>query len=145
MWLVAHNRYWIADRLAQRGLPHPEHCLLCDHEEENIQHLFIGCVFARQFWYDILHSIGLAALAPQPNVSSFDDWWDKVVLTVSDDARKGPNSLIILGAWTIWKHQNDCVFNGCVPRLSTALNLAQEKALLWSLAGAKGLSPAHRS
>ena len=104
MWLVAHNRCWTADRLARRGLPHPDHCLLCDQEEENIQHLLIGCVFARQFWYDILHSIGLAALAPQSDVSSFDDWWDKAVLTVSEDARKGLNSLIILGAWTIWKH-----------------------------------------
>jgi len=55
-------------------------CLLCDQEEENIQHLLIGCVFARQFWY------GLAALAPQPVDSSFNAWWDKAVLTVSGDA-----------------------------------------------------------
>jgi hypothetical protein len=79
----------------------PEPVLLCDQEEENIQHLLIGCVFARQFWYDILHSIGLAALALQSVDSSFDAWWDKVVLTVSGDARKGLNSFIILGAWTI--------------------------------------------
>ena len=65
---------------------------------------------------------------------------NSMVLTVSGDARKGLNSLIILGAWTIWKHRNDCVFNGATPRLSTALNLAREEALLWSIAGAKGLS-----
>ena len=118
----------------------PGPVLLCDQEEENIQHLLIGCVFARQFWYDILHSIGLSALAPQPVDSSFDAWWDKAVLTVSGDARKGSNSLIILGAWTIWKHRNDCVFNGATPILSTALNHAREEALLWSIAGAKGLS-----
>jgi hypothetical protein len=98
-------------------------------------------VFARQFWYVILHSIGLAALTPQPHVSSFDDWRDKAVLTVSEDARKGLNSLIILRAWTIWKHRNDYVFNGATPRLSTTLNLAREEAHLWSMAGAKGLSP----
>jgi hypothetical protein len=49
MWLVAHNRCWTADRLARRGLPHSDRCLLCDQEEENIQHLLIRCVFARQF------------------------------------------------------------------------------------------------
>uniref|UniRef100_K3XPF3 Uncharacterized protein n=1 Tax=Setaria italica TaxID=4555 RepID=K3XPF3_SETIT len=65
---------------------------------------------------------------------------EQAILTVSEDARKGLNSLIILGAWTIWKHRNDCVFNGASPRLSTVLNLAREEALLWSLAGAKGLS-----
>ena len=26
MWLVAHNRCWTADRLARRGLPHPDRC-----------------------------------------------------------------------------------------------------------------------
>jgi hypothetical protein len=105
MWLVALNRCWTADRLARRGLPHPDRCLLCDQEKENIRHLLIGCVFARHFWHDTLHSFGLAALAPQPVDSYFDAWWDKVVLTVSEDARKGLNSLIILGAWTIWKHR----------------------------------------
>jgi len=44
MWLAAHNRCWTADRLARRGLTHPDRCLLCDQEEENIQHLLIGCV-----------------------------------------------------------------------------------------------------
>jgi len=32
MWLVAHDKCWMADRLARKGLPHPEHCLLCDQE-----------------------------------------------------------------------------------------------------------------
>ena len=41
MWLVApaHNMCWIANRLAQRGLPHPEHCPLCDQHEETLNQL----------------------------------------------------------------------------------------------------------
>jgi len=58
---------------------------------------------------------------------------------VDSEVRKGLNSIIILGAWTIWRHRNDCVFNGASPRLGTALVLAKEEALLWSLARAKGL------
>jgi hypothetical protein len=30
VWRVAHNNCWMADRLARRGLPHPEFCPLCD-------------------------------------------------------------------------------------------------------------------
>jgi hypothetical protein len=30
MWIVAHDRCWTADRLARRGLPHPESCPMCD-------------------------------------------------------------------------------------------------------------------
>jgi len=141
MWLVAHNQCWTADRLARRGLPHPARCPLCDQEEENIQHLLIGCVFARQFWYSILHYAGLSVLAPQPSDTALNDWWRKVENCVDSEVRKGLNSFIILGAWTIWRHQNDCVFNGASPRLGTALVLAKEEALLWSLARAKGLPP----
>jgi hypothetical protein len=30
VWLVAHNKCWTADRLAPRGMVHPEKCPLCD-------------------------------------------------------------------------------------------------------------------
>jgi len=74
MWLVAHRRCWTADRLARRNLPHPARCPLCDQVEEDIQHLLVGCVFARQFWFDLLRQVGLAVLAPQPCDTSFDEW-----------------------------------------------------------------------
>ena len=77
MWLAAHNRCWTADRLARRGLPHPARCLLRDQEEENIQHLLVGCVFTRQFWFSLLRRFGLSTLTPQPQDISFDDWWEK--------------------------------------------------------------------
>jgi hypothetical protein len=54
MWLVAHKRCWIADRLARRNLPHPAHCLMCDQETETIDHLLVHCVFAREYWYQFL-------------------------------------------------------------------------------------------
>jgi hypothetical protein len=30
LWLVALTKCWTADRLARKGLQHPESCLLCD-------------------------------------------------------------------------------------------------------------------
>jgi hypothetical protein len=30
MWLAVRNRCWTSDRLARRGLPHPDRCSLCD-------------------------------------------------------------------------------------------------------------------
>jgi len=47
VWLAIRNRCWTADRLAKRGLQHPERCVLCDQEEETIQHILTSCVFAR--------------------------------------------------------------------------------------------------
>jgi hypothetical protein len=54
--------------------------------------------------------------------------------------KKGLNSLIILGAWTLWRHHNDCVFNGATPRLATALVMAGEQIVAWNMARAKGLN-----
>ena len=76
MWLVAHNRCWTADRLAKRGLPHPERCPLCDQAEETISRLLVGVVFARQVWASIFQLLGIVQL----------------VRAVPKEAREGLNS-----------------------------------------------------
>lgn len=140
LWLVAHNRCWTADRLARHGLPHLEKCVLCDQEDENIDHILVSCVFSRQFWFHILRQVGLHSLAPQPTESSFDAWWERAHATTTGLTQKGLDSLIILGAWTIWKQRNRCAFDGATPRISEVLLLAGEERRLWCLAGARGLS-----
>jgi hypothetical protein len=46
-------------------------------------------------------------------------------------------SLVILGAWIIWKHINRCVFEGFAPNLAVAQQAAREGINLWAIAGAK--------
>jgi hypothetical protein len=99
MWLVAQNRCWTADRLARRGMDHPEKCLLCD-QEETLDHIMISCVFARQFWFNLLQQVHLQMLEPQPGVS-FLEWWQEANERAPGLIRKGLNSLVILGAWTL--------------------------------------------
>lgn len=59
---------------------------------------------------------------------------------MDNSIKKGLNSLIILGAWMLWRHRNDCVFNGMSPNLSTALMVAGDEAKLWNMAGATEIS-----
>jgi hypothetical protein len=65
---------------------------------------------------------------------------DPKCLIIWNGRNKGLNSLVILGAWSIWRHRNDCVFNGATPNVNTVLALAREEAHWWSMAGAKGIS-----
>jgi hypothetical protein len=63
MWLVIRDRCWTADRLA-RNVPHPTSCPHCDQAPENMNHLLLECVFAREFWFNILPRVGLQSLTP---------------------------------------------------------------------------------
>jgi hypothetical protein len=80
------------------------------------------------------------SLAPQSGATSFLGWWEKVSEAVNGPVRKGLDSLIILGAWMIWKHRNRCVFDNWTPSLPLILRLADEERRMWELAGAKGLA-----
>ena len=50
------------------------------------------------------------------------------------------NSIIILGAWSLWNHRNRCVFDGINPSLSSIVSVINEELLQWSFAGARGIS-----
>jgi hypothetical protein len=54
--------------------------------------------------------------------------------------KKGLNSIIILGAWSIWNHRNRCVFDEIQPSLDSVLVSVKDEFLLWSFAGAWGIS-----
>jgi len=95
--LVDHDRCWIADRLARRGLPHPDRCPHCDQAEESINHLLLSCVFAREFWFKLLQRVGLQFLAPLIDEVFFDDWWKRIIVNVGTSYRKASTPLSSLG------------------------------------------------
>jgi hypothetical protein len=74
MWLVAQRRLWTADRLQKRGMDHPTSCPLCDKEQETPDHLLIGCVFARDFWFKLLSQVNLQNMASHLVDASFMGW-----------------------------------------------------------------------
>jgi nuclear pore complex protein Nup210 len=85
-----------------------------------------------------LNRVGLQILCPQPDEVSFNKWWARDENMVNEQARKGLNSLIILGAWTIWNHHKWCVFDGAAPSIAGALTHAVEELHLWGFVGAQG-------
>jgi hypothetical protein len=110
-----------------RCLNHPDRCTSCDQEVETIDHLLVSCVFTREFWFFLLRKFGLQSLAPQPCSSAFMNWLQEGSEAMDSLIKKGLNSIIILGAWIIWNHQNKCVFYVRAPSLAVALRSAGEK------------------
>jgi hypothetical protein len=66
-------------------------------------------------------------------------WWSLVGGQISGVARRGLNTLIILGAWTLWKHRNSCVFDKKSPNIEEAIRKADQEKDMWSCAGARDL------
>jgi hypothetical protein len=139
LWLAIRNKCWTTDRLQKRELDHPEVCPLCDQEPKNIQHLLCTCIFARQFWYYILSSLGLANLSPASNESAFADWWEKVCKQVHKSKRRCFNSIIILGPWCLWLHRNKAVFYDARPSIHGIKTIFLDEFECWRLAGATHL------
>ncbi|GJN12793.1 hypothetical protein PR202_ga31105 [Eleusine coracana subsp. coracana] len=101
LWLATKDKCWTADNLRKRGLPHLDKCVLCDQEDETVQHVLVGCVFAREFWYKLFTMFGLQSIAPNNDVDTFANWWHNTSRRVAKENRKGVNMLIILGAWSL--------------------------------------------
>ncbi|GJN31862.1 hypothetical protein PR202_gb20313 [Eleusine coracana subsp. coracana] len=58
---------------------------------------------------------------------------------VRKEQKKGVNSLIILTAWSIWKHRNACVFEEVNPSVNTIMGAIKNELGVWCLAGARKL------
>lgn len=75
--------------------------------------------------------VDLQALAPDPDSSSFQDWWSVAELWVPPHKQKGFSSTV--------KHRNAYVFDGASPNKSKILQDIKDDVKLWCLAGASGL------
>jgi len=88
----------------------------------------------------ILRDLGLQTLAPQAVNLSFEELWAVASNKVAGQEQKGLNSIIILGAWSLWNHRNRCVFDGSSPSLTSVVATIKEEARQWSIAGTRGVS-----
>lgn len=91
-----------------------------------------------EVWYNALRRVGLQHITPGSN-NAFAKWWDRCQQQVQRDRKAGLNTLIILVAWSLWKHRNRCVFYHAQPAVSFILRDIAEQATLWKLAGAAKL------
>ena len=54
MWIMMNQRLVTVDRLAKWGVVVEKTCVLCKSADENVEHLFMQCNFARRMWGRLL-------------------------------------------------------------------------------------------
>jgi hypothetical protein len=112
---------------------------MCDQASETINHLLVGCTFAREFRFCFLSQVDLQSLSPLFTGTSFYDWWEKISGSNNGLRLQLIDSLITLGAWTLWNQRNRCVFDGVSPDMAHTLTISCEEGKFWSMAGARGI------
>jgi hypothetical protein len=53
------------------------------------------------FWFVLLQMVGLQRLSPQPDTSSFLEWWSGSAAVVDEQFQQGFYYIILLGAWLL--------------------------------------------
>ncbi|XP_066361038.1 uncharacterized protein [Miscanthus floridulus] len=121
------------------GLQDEDDCALCSQEPESADHLTEISVFAREAWFRVLAPLGLAQLALQQG-TSITGWWLSSRARLRAQLRKGFDSLLILGAWCLWKERNRRVFDGISQTPVVVASMIEEEADKWSQAGYPSLA-----
>lgn len=71
-------------------------------------HLIVDFPFARQVWHERSGSMLLRTCNPPEDGDTFLNWWFKAKQLKVKAARKGLAGIVLLTAWMLWKHWNDC-------------------------------------
>jgi hypothetical protein len=64
LWLAIQDRCSASEHRRRHGLANSDDCALCGQLIETMNHLLVGCVFSREFWYRFLHRFDWQALTP---------------------------------------------------------------------------------
>ncbi|CAM0952104.1 unnamed protein product [Alopecurus aequalis] len=112
LWLLLQNRLWTSDRLAARGWPHNDNCVLCDQVLESANHLFPNCPFVKEVWHGF-SSTHVNAAAIGGRSSTITGWWRKISRYRKKKETKSQVTAAVYVAWHIWKERSRRIFESC--------------------------------
>jgi hypothetical protein len=126
LFFMVRRRSW-----GQRsGLQDSVACALCSPGTETIDHLLLGCVFAREVCYKVLMHCGWQHLA-----SVVDEhlvlWWLRSRKFVVKARRKAFDSFVVLIVWSIWLERNAMVFRSVSSSTATLVEFIWTHCKLW--------------
>jgi hypothetical protein len=104
LWFLQRGVVLTKDNLARKNWKGSKKCVSCNRNE-NIQHLFLDCPFAKTIW----HIIFFATNLKQPRSIShlFGPWLNNQTKTMKGLIWVGVAAL----CWAIWRCRNDLIFN----------------------------------
>ncbi|XP_021684459.2 uncharacterized protein LOC110667803 [Hevea brasiliensis] len=146
IWKSMHNAISVRMNLRRHGMRTNPMCLVCNTEEETLEHTLFWCDHARATWFLRPCSYKLNPIG----FSSIREWWTKLFQEVLI-GHLSPELLkyAAITCWQIWKDRNNMVFNSIVPNpLSTLKRILldiQELEMEGKLSTSCGAGPSQNS
>lgn len=138
-WLALHRRIWTAERRKRHGFQENDDCALCGQAPESVEHLFLGCVFTRQIWFNLLAPVGLAAFVPSSD-KRLGTWWLHQRSRIVCQAAPVFDCLLLLIYWCVWKERNKRIFNHQSSQVDAVARSLLMEAEEWIEAGFTAIS-----
>ncbi|CAN1338924.1 Putative ribonuclease H protein At1g65750 [Linum perenne] len=107
-WMVWHKKITSVDNLQRRGMSLANRCVVCEQEEESVDHLFVNCQFALEVWDRVSSKLSLVGPRLDSVRGLFSAW-----KCMNFSVPFSEVSLILLHSilWYIWLERNERVFN----------------------------------
>jgi hypothetical protein len=137
LWLACRKRVWTADRRLRRRLDTHTSCLLCDQENEMVDHILVSCSWAKEVWWSSCSWAG--CVCSMTVTQTLQEWWEQLVLAQPARRRTGTSTLFVLICWHLWKERNSRVFERASATPLVLLGRIEEDVDLWVAAGAREL------
>ncbi|XP_035844557.1 uncharacterized protein LOC118491158 [Helianthus annuus] len=115
--------------LSKRGVPIVDTaCARCGHQEEDIDHIFLNCLWARCIWWNILAWMRISFV----ECNCFKEFIDIILQNPGDKVwKKIVYTIILASCWRIWSARNEKVFNNNFIPISKSVDVIKEDAFLW--------------
>ena len=113
-------------------------CIFYDQSAETIDHILLGCSYAKEVWDSWLRKLHLhEVVVPhnQKQAITAITWCLHSMKQVLKTIRRGFDSLFFLFGWMIWKERNARTFNGATTSVVQLSGLVQPEFDEWRIAG----------
>lgn len=121
--LIQNNSILTWDNMQRRGQVGPGMCILCQGESENINHIFIECIYTRRLWTMM-----------KEKYSSYE--WEGASENLNKKLEcckdKGKGLIIAALIWHVWLDRNICIFASKYKTISCSFSCIINSINLWT-------------